>query len=268
MLRQTKLAAYSTYAIGGVLPKDLYPHALFWDTADPYLYIRIFPLETHDVAIIGGEDHKTGQGDPEASYKRLRQKAESVLPKAVWKWRWSGQVIETPDGLPYMGEAQPHEFLATGFAGNGMTFGTLAAMMARDWALELRNPWIDLFSVNRKKLATAWDYLAENKDYPFYLAKGSLDSAERAEPESVAPGEGRVVRSHGKKVAVHRDSDGHLHVHSAICPHLGCVVKWNAAEKTWDCPCHGSRFQATGEVIAGPAESPLAPAAEPAATHA
>jgi glycine/D-amino acid oxidase-like deaminating enzyme/nitrite reductase/ring-hydroxylating ferredoxin subunit len=257
MFLQTKLAAYSTYAVGGPVPHRKYPRALFWDTADPYLYIRIQEGEHDDYVIVGGADHKTGQGDPEECYERLRHTARSFVPDATFDRRWSGQVIETPDGLPYIGETGAGEFVATGFAGNGMTFGTLAALMARDWVLGRKNPWRELFSPRRKKLSGAWDYLRENKDYPCYLAKRLLAAADTASLDDVPRGEGRIVRLDGRKAAVHRRDDGSLCIHSAVCPHLGCIVEWNAAEKTWDCPCHGSRFQATGEVIAGPAESPL-----------
>lgn len=257
MFLQTKLAAYSTYAVGGPVPRRKYPRALLWDTADPYLYIRIQEGERDDYVIVGGADHKTGQGDPEACYERLRRTAHTFVPDATFDRRWSGQVIETADGLPYIGETAAGEFIATGFAGNGITFGTLAGLMARDRVQGITNPWRDLFSPRRKKLSGTWDYLVENKDFPYYLARRLLAAADTASLDDVPRGEGRIVRIDGRKAAVHRRDDGALCIHSAVCPHLGCIVEWNAAEKTWDCPCHGSRFQATGEVIAGPAESPL-----------
>ncbi len=257
MLLQTKLAAYSTYAVGGPVPRRKYPRALFWDTADPYHYVRIQEGEQDDYVIVGGGDHKTGQGEPEEIYERLRRTARSFVPEAAFDRRWSGQVIETPDGLPYIGETNAGEFIATGFSGNGMTFGTLAAQMAHDWVQGQANPWRALFDPHRKKLSGAWDYLVENKDFPYYLAKRLLTAADTATLDEVPCGEGRIVRVKGSKAAAYRRDDGTLSVCSAVCPHLGCIVEWNAAEKTWDCPCHGSRFQATGEVIAGPAEEPL-----------
>ena len=258
-LRQTKLAAYSTYAVGGPVPKGRYPRALFWDTSDPYSYVRFHAGEGDDYVIVGGADHKTGQASAEASFESVESAAWAFVPEAAFDRRWSGQVIETADGLPLIGETVPGEFVATGFAGNGMTFGMLAGCMASDWALGLVNPWRDLFAVERKKLSATWDYLRENKDYPFYLAKGALAAADTADLDAVPRGGGRIVRLDGRKAAVHRRDDGTLSVCSAVCPHLGCIVEWNSAEKTWDCPCHGSRFQATGEVIAGPAEVPLPP---------
>lgn len=259
MLRQTKLASYSTYAVGGSLPKGLYPETLLWDTSDPYLYLRFDRGEHRDYLIVGGHDHKTGQGDSEDKFASLSHVARSLVPDVVIDRHWSGQVVETVDGLPLIGEASPGQFVATGFSGNGMTFGTLSAVMARDWILGLANPWSDLFGVERKKLSATWDYLAENKDYPFYLAKGALQAADTEYLEDVPRGEGRIVRLDGRKAAVYRKEEGVLSICSAVCPHLGCIVTWNPAEKTWDCPCHGSRFQTTGELMAGPAEERLAP---------
>lgn len=257
MLRQTKLSAYSTYAISGPVPRGQIPAALFWDTGDPYYYIRIHPGAECDYVIVGGNDHKTGQGDEVRAVEKLREFATRWFPHVDFNRRWSGQVIETVDGLPYIGEVDPYEFLATGFSGNGMTFGTLGGVMARDWVAGRKSPWVDLFSPERKKLSATWEYLRENKDYPVQLLQGHLAGGQEGEPSSVRPGEGRVLRQRGRKIAVFRADDGELSVCSAVCPHLGCIVEWNAAEKTWDCPCHGSRFAAKGEVMAGPAESPL-----------
>jgi nitrite reductase/ring-hydroxylating ferredoxin subunit len=180
------------------------------------------------------------------------------LPQAEVRHRWLGQVVETNDGLPFVGETAEHQFVATGFCGNGFTLGTLAALMARDRFLKRVSPWDDLLDVQRKKLlGGTWRYLTENADYPYYLLRDHLASAENMDPASLAPGQGRIVQWQGKKTAAYRDPHGQLILLSPICPHLQCVVHWNDADKTWDCPCHGSRFKATGEVWSGPAESPL-----------
>jgi glycine/D-amino acid oxidase-like deaminating enzyme/nitrite reductase/ring-hydroxylating ferredoxin subunit len=257
-LLQTKLAGYSTYAIEARLPSRSLPEMMWWDTANPYLYLRVDRHDAGDVVILGGEDHKTGQEtDTDACFQRLEAKLRSIVPNAAIERRWSGQVIESVDGLPYIGEVGDGQFLATGFAGNGMTFGTLAGMMACDAATGVKNPWRDLFAVERKTLSATWDYLRENSDYPFYFTKGHLAAAASDELSGLWRGEGKIVRVNGQKAAAFRDDEGRTHVLSAICPHLGCVVAWNKAERTWDCPCHGSRFQATGEVMAGPAEKGL-----------
>ncbi|HEY5895053.1 MAG TPA: FAD-dependent oxidoreductase [Chthoniobacterales bacterium] len=258
-LLQTKLAGYSTYAIEARIPSGAVPEMLCWDTADPYLYLRVDRRSDGDVLILGGEDHKTGQKtDTIMCFKELEKTLHSILrEKPAVERRWSGQVIESADGLPYIGEVDDAQFIATGFAGNGMTFGTLAGMMACDVVNGVKNPWRDLFALDRKMLSATWDYLRENSDYPFYLAKGLFAGGECKELAGLARGEGKIVRIDGRKRAAYRDDSGKAHVLSPICPHLGCVVAWNEAEKTWDCPCHGSRFQAAGEVINGPAEKNL-----------
>jgi glycine/D-amino acid oxidase-like deaminating enzyme/nitrite reductase/ring-hydroxylating ferredoxin subunit len=258
-LFQTKLAGYSTYAIEARVPAGTLPQIMCWDTADPYLYLRVDSHSDGEVVILGGEDHKTGQEtDTEACYARLEEMLHTIVPgRPAVERRWSGQVIESVDGLPYIGEAENGQFVATGFAGNGMTFGTLAGMMACDAAMGAQNPWCDLFAVERKTLSATWDYLRENSDYPFYLAKGRLAGLDTDGLAELGSGEGRIVRIDGRIAAAFRDEEGVAHVLSATCPHLGCIVAWNEAERTWDCPCHGSRFQAKGELMSGPAEKPL-----------
>jgi glycine/D-amino acid oxidase-like deaminating enzyme/nitrite reductase/ring-hydroxylating ferredoxin subunit len=261
-LFQTKLALYSSYAIGAKIPRGALPIALFWDTKESYDYLRVDRHEDFDYAIFGGEDYKTGQvSNTENCFARLIAKLKKFAPEAVVDHRWSGQVIETNDGLPYIGQNAEGQFIATGFSGNGMTFGTIAGLMARDWVTGVKNPWSELFDVDRKKIrGGAWDYLRENKDFPYYFIKDRLARAEADSVRELDRNSGMIVKSGGKKVAVYRDSDGKVNKVSAVCTHMGCIVRWNSAESTWDCPCHGSRFKPTGEVIAGPAEAPLPPA--------
>lgn len=260
ILLQTKLALYTSYAIGARIPRDSVPVASFWDTNDPYQYLRIDRRTDDDYAIFGGEDHKTGQvEDTNIHYHRLEDALHALAPQAIVDHRWSGQVIDTNDGLPFIGESALGQFIATGYSGNGMTFGTLAAMMAVDWAAQRKNPWSDLFTPSRKKLkGGAWDYIKENADYPYYLAKTRLTPAEGESLSDLSTGEGKILRLGGRKMAVYRDSGGKVEKVSAVCTHMGCIIQWNGAEKTWDCPCHGSRFSPNGGVISGPAETPLA----------
>jgi glycine/D-amino acid oxidase-like deaminating enzyme/nitrite reductase/ring-hydroxylating ferredoxin subunit len=259
-LFQTKLALYTSYAVGAQLPAGTLPEALFWDTSEPYYYLRVERRRGLDYAIFGGEDHKTGQKPhTEDSYCSLEQTLSKFVAGVTVAHRWSGQVIETNDGLPLVGETSSRQFAATGFAGNGMTFGTLSAMMAVDAYAKRQNPWSDLFSTRRKKLkGGAVAYLRENKDYPYYLVRDWIGRREGKSLKSVRPGEGKVLRLKGKKVAAYRDEEGKITQCSPVCTHLGCIVGWNEAEKTWDCPCHGSRFKPNGEVLSGPAEEALA----------
>ena len=258
-LFQTKLALYTSYVIAGRMARGAVPDALFWDTSDPYHYLRIEKHRDHDLAIIGGEDHKTGQAsDTTACYERLEASLNTLIPDVEVSHRWSGQVIETPDGLPYIGPTADHQYAATGFGGNGMTFGTLGAMMATDAILGRKNPWADLFEPSRKALSNGlWEYLKENVDYPYYVLRDRFAGSDGRDLRSVKRGQGKVIERNGSKVAAYRDEDGATVLCSATCPHLGCLVGWNDAERTWDCPCHGSRFKPNGDVIAGPAESPL-----------
>lgn len=225
---QTKLALYTSYVVAGRVEKGRVPDVLLWDTADPYHYFRIEPQGDADVVIFGGEDHKTGQArDTNECHECLERALMSVIDDVELTHRWSGQVIETADGLPYIGETAAHQYVATGYSGNGMTFGTLAAIMTTARILVRSTPWDDLFAVNRLPFTDLWTYVRENVDYPYYLIGD------------------RVASVTGSKKT------------GPVCTHMGCLTDWNEAEKTWDCPCHGSRFKSTGEVISGPAESPL-----------
>ena len=258
-LFQTKLSLYTSYAVSGRVAKGRVPDALFWETADPYHYLRIEPHRDHDVVIFGGEDHKTGQAaDTSACFERLERTLASIAGEIQIAHRWSGQVIETPDGLPFIGDTAPHQFAGTGYSGNGMTFGTLAGMMAADRIMGRANPWSALFDPSRKTLGGLWDYVKENKDYPYYLVRDRFAGTEGKSLRSVPRGSGRVLDLNGRAVAVYRDERGQVTKKAAACTHMGCHVEWNGAERTWDCPCHGSRFKPDGAVIAGPAESPLA----------
>ena len=258
-LFQTKLALYTSYVVAGRVARGVVPDALWWDTADPYQFVRVEPHRDHDVVIFGGEDHKTGQEkDTEACYRRLEDRLRAIVPTIELTHRWSGQVIETPDGLPYIGQSADHQYSATGYAGNGLTFGTLAGIMISDAILGRSNPWIELFDPGRKALTRGlWDYVKENVDYPYYLIRDRFAGAEAKSLRAVRRGHGKVIERNGAKVAAYRDAAGKVTLRSAICTHLGCRVAWNTAERTWDCPCHGSRFKPTGEVISGPAEAPL-----------
>lgn len=257
-LFQTKLSLYTTYVLGARVPAGTLTDALFWDTSDPYEYLRIEPRDDHQLVIFGGADAKTGQADDDHAFDKLERRLQARLPEAEVSRRWLGQVIETDDGLPFIGEHAPGEFIATGFAGNGFTFGTLAALMARDTFLGRSTPWNELLRVDRKPFhGGLWRYVRENLDYPRYLLTDRLGSHER-ELAAVPMGEGRILTLPAGRCAVYRGEDGKLSIRSAICTHLRCLVRWNGAARTWDCPCHGSRFTVDGDVIAGPAQQPLA----------
>jgi len=260
MLFQTKLSLYSSYVVGATIPRGSIPIASFWDTNDPYQYLRIDRHGESDYAIFGGEDHKTGQArNTETCFRNVEKALLEFAPAAKIDHRWSGQVIDAADGLPYIGPNEDDQFIGTAYCGNGYTFGVTAAVMARDWITGVKNPWRDLFSPDRKVIrGGTWDYLRENKDYPYYLIQDRFRAPEGKSLSAVKRGEGKILKLRRKKVAVYRDNGGTVKKMSPVCTHMGCLVRWNQAESTWDCPCHGSRFGPKGNVLSGPAETPLA----------
>ena len=259
----TKQAPYVTYVIGVAVPKDSVTRALYWDTGDPYHYVRLQKADgnSHDVLIVGGEDHKTGQAnDGEERFQRLEQWTRERFSNAHdVQFRWSGQVMEPVDGVAFIGRNPLDEdniYIATGDSGQGMTHGTIAGMLLTDLIQGRENKWEDLYSPSRIRLRSLPEYASENINvagqYTDYVTAGDIKSE-----AELAPGCGAIMRDGVSKVAVLRDENGQVHKLSAVCPHLGCVVAWNSTERTWDCPCHGSRFSAEGGVYQGPANTDL-----------
>jgi glycine/D-amino acid oxidase-like deaminating enzyme/nitrite reductase/ring-hydroxylating ferredoxin subunit len=262
VLLHTKLAPYRSYVIAGEVPSAV--NGMFWDTDDPYHYIRLHRAGARRWLIVGGEDHRTGEEEEtDVRYERLIEYARQRFGMGEATYRWSGQIIEPVDGLPYIGlnTASKHVYVATGYSGNGMTFGTLAGMIVSDLILGVPNPYTQLYDATRiKPMTSAYDYVAENAPFPAHLVVDRLTTlnAQHRPIESLKPGEGAIFSAEDGKLAVCRDREGVLHSVSAICTHLACDVAWNHAEQTWDCPCHGSRFTADGKVINGPAVDDLA----------
>ena len=262
----TKQAAYRTYVIGLTLPPGALPPALYWDTARPYHYMRVRPApDGHgpDMLLVGGEDHRTGQADnPALRFARLEQWARDRIPEAgVAAYRWSGQVVEPVDALSFIGKNPgviPNIYVATGDSGNGLTHGTIAGMLLTDLIAERDNPWAKLYDPSRRSVRTAPEFVRENLNVAGRYARWVTPGEVRA-VTAIAPGEGAVIRRGIHKIACYRDDAGDLHEYSAVCPHLYCIVEWNSTERTWDCPCHGSRFDPYGAVISGPAVDNLPP---------
>ncbi|MDB9303656.1 MULTISPECIES: FAD-dependent oxidoreductase [Cyanophyceae] len=259
-----KQAAYMTFVIGIKVPRGSVTKALYWDTLDPYHYIRLQNLdEQYDVLIVGGEDHKTGQAnDADARYARLEVWTRERFPMATERlFRWSGQVMNADDGIAYIGKNPQDEdniYIATGDTGLGMTHGTIAGMLLNDMILGRRNTWAEVYDPLRTRIGATGDFVSENinvaTQYLDWVTPGEVDSVEK-----IPAGTGAVVRQGLNKIAAYRDENGTLHEHSAVCTHLKCIVAWNSSEETWDCPCHGSRFDAKGKVINGPAINGLEP---------
>lgn len=266
----TKQAPYRTYVIALRVPRGAVPRGLYWDTLDPYHYIRLTrePESEEELLVVGGEDHKTGQpDDTEDRFDRLEAWVRPRFPMAAAvAFRWSGQVMEPVDGLAFIGRNpldKPNVFIATGDSGQGMTHGTIAGMLLTDLIGGRDNPWATLYDPGRKTLRAAGEFAGQNlnvaQQYGDLLTPGEVESE-----EAIGAGSGAVMRHGLKKVAVYRDETGLTHRFAAECPHLGCVICWNSTEHTWDCPCHGSRFDPFGHVVNGPANRDLTPAESPA----
>jgi glycine/D-amino acid oxidase-like deaminating enzyme/nitrite reductase/ring-hydroxylating ferredoxin subunit len=262
-----KQVAVRSYVIAMPVPKDSVFPALYWDTEEPLHYVRLTNLGGADgpepVLLVGGEDHPTGvDGDSDKHYARLEAWARERFPRAgAVLHRWSGQVMETVDGLAYIGrlEEKSRIFVATGDCGTGMTHGTIAGMIITDLVHGRPNEWADTYDPARINLsARAVSGFVKGAvrtagHYAQWLGGGDLTDVEQ-----LPPGEGAIMRKGLHMLAVYRDPRGEVHERSAVCPHLGCLVAWNASERTWDCPCHGSRFTCTGKVMHGPATGDLA----------
>jgi glycine/D-amino acid oxidase-like deaminating enzyme/nitrite reductase/ring-hydroxylating ferredoxin subunit len=264
----TKLEAFRTYALAAPLTvaDPGLESGLFWDLDEPYHYIRTAAINGKTHLIVGGEDHRVGaESDTpgrEALLYEYFQKRFSIVAGPVTHM-WSGQVVETADGLPLAGcqalhGDDSHLYLATGYAGNGFTHGVLAAGIISEQILGRKTPWDDLLKPGRAPLRALGRYLSNNAETVGHLI-GDATVGLGADVATIRPGEGAVVRRQGAALAIFRDPGGALQCLSAICPHLGCTVNWNSAEKSWDCPCHGSRFTCEGRVINGPATKDLKP---------
>jgi len=254
----TKQHAYRTYAIGAPIPKGSVDPGLYWDTLDPYHYVRLHK----NLLIVGGEDHKTGQeANPSKRFRQLERWARKRFPIGDVKFRWSGQVMETIDGLAFIGKdpgGLENVYTATGDSGMGMTHGTIAGILLCDLIGGRENAWARIYEPTRKPMRTLKDYVTENINMAAQYAKW-VTPADVNSVEEIPAGGGAVIRNGIRKVAVYRDQSGETHERSAICTHLGCIVGWNSIEKTWDCPCHGSRFDKYGKVLNGPAATDLEP---------
>lgn len=263
---------YRTYVIAAEVPKGSVRRALFWDTLEPYHYVRIVERETDDLLLVGGEDHKTGQADDAPlRFARLERWGRERFPMMMEVlYRWSGQSVYTVDGLAFIGRNPMDEenvYIATGDCGMGMTHGTIAGMLLTDLIVGRPNPWSRLYDPARTSRGSLRELARNNLTvaarYSDYVTPGDVSG------EAEIPTGGGAVLRHGlRKLAVFRDGAGVCHRFSAVCPHLKCLVHWNSLEKTWDCPCHGSRFSAAmGKVLNGPATSGLEPADRPAGSR-
>jgi glycine/D-amino acid oxidase-like deaminating enzyme/nitrite reductase/ring-hydroxylating ferredoxin subunit len=238
----------------------------------PTRSLRAVPLDGEELLLVSGEGHRTGEGgDTEMRYRRLEEFAREHWRVQSVDYRWSTQDNATVDGVPYVGRLTPRSerlFMATGFSKWGMTGGTAAALLLHDLLLGRDSAWADLYDPNRfKPFAAASKLVEENLRVGLHFFGDRARKRGIRPIEELVPGEGDIVRHDGEKVAGHRRDDGTLVAVSPRCTHLGCQLSWNPAERSWDCPCHGSRFSPEGKVLHGPAVRPLANRIGPAPAH-
>ncbi|TEU30163.1 FAD-dependent oxidoreductase [Alkanindiges illinoisensis] len=262
-----KQAQYMTYAIGVRIPPNSFTPTLYWDTQTPgYHYVRSAssPAGKNDLLIIGGEDHKVGQDNAENKhFDNLEKWAKQHFPNVENRvYQWSGEYAEPMDSLAFIGLTpfQKSVYMVTGDSGQGMTHGTIAGILVTDLILGRNNPWAELYDPSRRNLhpeamlTMMKEGINANLQFADYLRSGEISS-----PDELDHGQGAIMSKGLRKIAVYKDDEGKIHQCSAICTHWKGVVRWNNAEKTWDCPLHGSRFNACGKLIQGPANKDLDP---------
>lgn len=261
VITHAKQAPYRTYVVAARLPAGSVAPALYWTDDDPYEYVRFQSGDGFDWVITGGEDHKTGhKHDAQERFDRLERWTRTHFPQVESiEYRWSGQVLEPFDYLSFTGrnpDGAENVFMHSGDSGNGITHGIMAGILLADLILGRENPWEKLYDPKRISLRATPEFLRENIDvashYRELITRGDVSSA-----SEIAPGEGAVYLRGRTRIAGYRDEEGVLHERSASCTHLRCIVHWNTTEKSWDCPCHGSRFDPYGRVLNGPAIAPL-----------
>ena len=257
----TSLGPYREYAVAARLNNTELQPGIYWEMQETEHYsVRTCDSSEGKLIMVLGEMHKVGQKEENLEcYEKLEQFLRKRFDVGPVVYKWSAQQYKPADTVPFIGisSGQSKTYIATGFAADGLTYGTLAAMIISDQILGRQNKWSKTYEASRlTPLASAKDFVKENVNVAYELVKDWLtnDADKFSEVKSF---EGKVMEIDGSKHAVHRDGDGNLHVVSAVCPHMGCIVHWNTAEQSWDCPCHGSRFSKEGEVLEGPAIHPL-----------
>lgn len=249
----TAVAPYRSYALAAQLNGPC-PDGLYWDTEDPYNYIRKQETPEGDLLIVGGKDHKTAHGLETEHFDRLEAYTRSRFDVKEITHYWSSQYYDPVDGIPFIGKnpQSEHAYIATGFSGDGIPFGTLSGIILADLILDHENQYAHLYRPVRIKLSGVRHFLAENLDVAKNFLLDRLTRQNEEALQNLAPETGAVLKLDGQSVAAYRDSGGALHTCSAVCTHMKCIVHWNEAEKTFDCPCHGARYDVNGKVLEGP----------------
>jgi glycine/D-amino acid oxidase-like deaminating enzyme/nitrite reductase/ring-hydroxylating ferredoxin subunit len=261
-LLHLRCVPYRSYAIAVTLKNEKYPTDLYYDMYDPYHYVRSQKINDKEYLIVGAEDHKTGHiENTDECFKNLEAYIRKHFDVAAIENKWSSQYFEPADALPYIGELpgnNEHILVATGYGGNGMTYSHVAAITLHDIILNKENPYIQLFNPKRiKPVAGFVPFLSHNADVVKQFAGKWLKHESLEKTGELKNGEGKVVKYEHETIALHKDEQGELHAVHPICTHMQCEVKFNRAEQTWDCPCHGARYATDGSVITAPANKSL-----------
>lgn len=256
----TRMYAERSYVIA-IKAKMDYPGGMYISADQPSRSLRYTTMNDEKLILVGGENHKTGQGiDMIKHYHALEEYAEEIIGIEKYHYRWSAQDLITLDKVPYIGPITPKHsniFVATGYRKWGMTNGTTAALILKDLIIKKENTYSEIFSPSRFEVdPSIKKFISINADVAGELLKGKLEFVPK-DPTDLADDEGSVVMFNGKRAGAYKEPNGRVHIVDTTCTHLGCECEWNSGERTWDCPCHGSRFSYTGEVVEGPAKKPL-----------
>ena len=249
-------APYRSYVIGATLKNDNYPDGLIYDMQDPYHYFRTHEIDGQKYLIAGGNDHKTGQGDPEQSFSDLVEYSKKFFKVESVKFKWSSQYYIPTDGLPYIGHlpgAPDGVYTATGFNGNGVILGSISAKILANLVTNQPDKYSELFAPSRIKPITGFkEFVTENADAAFHFIADRFSVHKVDSVNKIPNGSAEVIQLDGNKIAVYKDETGKVFALNPVCTHAKCIVSWNTAEKSWDCPCHGGRFDVEGTVLTGP----------------
>jgi glycine/D-amino acid oxidase-like deaminating enzyme/nitrite reductase/ring-hydroxylating ferredoxin subunit len=256
-----RCAPYRSYVMAVKLKSGKYPDALVYDMQEPYHYVRSHTIDGQPLLIAGGHDHKTGHEDAEKAFADLEKYIRKYYNVSSVKYKWSSQYYVPVDGLPYVGQlpmAAEGIYCATGFNGNGMMLGSVSGRILADLVLGRKNVFADLFSTSRLKPIDGFtEFIKENADVAYHFVKDRIGIKETDSLKRLQPGTGKVVEVDGEMIAAYRDDKGEIHALSPVCTHAKCIVNWNSEEKSWDCPCHGARYDIDGAVLTGPATKAL-----------
>jgi len=257
-----RCAPYRSYAIAVKLEGDEYPEGLSYDMYDPYHYYRTQEIDGEKYLIVGGEDHKTAhEKNTDSCFNHLEAHVRKYFPVKKVAFKWSSQFFEPSDGLAYIGllpGSSGNILVATGYSGNGMTYSHIAALLLRDLITKKENAYAALFNPNRiKPVAGFTSFVKENADVVAQFVGKRVSAGKLKQLAELAPGEAKLVKYEGETLAIYKDETGQVHALNPVCTHAKCVVGWNSAEKSWDCPCHGARYSINGEVLTGPARKGL-----------